>query len=241
MKTTDFATSLGKFLTSYLPSECGSSPRTIETYRYAFILFLNFMSDIKKIKPEKITLQDFKKETIVSFLSWLESERSNSTATRNIRLAALKSFVHYLSFEYPDYLDEYQSILAIPMKHTYKPEISYMKTDGVKLLISQINLQQTNGLRDYVMLMLMYTTGIRVSEIINILVGDLSLSEPCTLLVHGKGNKSRYVPILQTTLPYIRKYLSKMNYESEDKYSELLFKQSYGETIYPPRDKLHIY
>ncbi|MBQ5559078.1 MAG: site-specific integrase [Lachnospiraceae bacterium] len=228
MKTTDFATSLGKFLTSYLPSECGSSPRTIETYRYAFILFLNFMSDIKKIKPEKITLQDFKKETIVSFLSWLESERSNSTATRNIRLAALKSFVHYLSFEYPDYLDEYQSILAIPMKHTYKPEISYMKTDGVKLLISQINLQQTNGLRDYVMLMLMYTTGIRVSEIINILVGDLSLSEPCTLLVHGKGNKSRYVPILQTILPYIRKYLSKMNYESEDKYSELLFKNHMG-------------
>ena len=227
MKNTDFAVHLGRYFTQYLPNERGSSPQTVDSYRYAFILFLEYM-ELSGIPPEKMTVSDFTRENIRGFLAWLEDERGNSPATRNYRLAAMKGFVHYLKFEFPDYLDEYQRILSIPLKKTSQHEISYMKTDGIELLVKQVNPETKAGLRDYVILMLMYTTGIRVSELIRIRVKDLSLTDPCTMIVHGKGNKGRYVPLLKVAVPYIQKYLSVMKYDSAAKYDEILFKNHMG-------------
>ena len=228
MKTTDFATHLSRYFTKYLPNERGSSPQTIDSYRYVFILFLEYMEKIKETRPEKIEIKNFTRESVLGFLKWLEDKRNNSPATRNYRLAGMKGFVHYLKYEFPDYLEEYQRILGIPMKKTTYTEISYMKTDGVKLLVNQIDMNQHNGLRDYVILLLLYSTGIRVSELIGIKVKDLSLTEPYTLLIHGKGNKGRYVPLMKTAIPHIHKYLSLMKYDSEVKYEEMLFKNHLG-------------
>ena len=224
MKTTDFAIYLSKYLTFYLLNERGCSPQTIDSYRHAFILYLEYMENRYSLKPEKIAVKDFTKKSIVDFLHWLEIERKNSATTCNYRLSALKGFVHYLKYEFPDYMEEYQHILGIPFKKTIHKEISYMKTDGVRLLINQIDLNSKNGLRDYMILLILYTTGIRVSELVNIKVKDISLTEPCTVLVHGKGNKSRYVPLIKKTLPFIEKYLTVMNYNDEVQYDEYLFK-----------------
>ena len=223
MKNTDFATHLGRYFTRYLPNERGSSPQTIDSYRYAFILFLEYMEK-NGLPPEKMTIADFTRDNIRGFLEWLEDGRSNSPATRNYRLAAMKGFVHYLKFEFPDYLDEYQSILAIPLKKTIQREISYLKTDGVELLVAQVDTSKTNGLRDYVILLLLYTTGIRVSELIRLRVKDIFLTEPYTMRIHGKGNKGRYVPLLKTAIPYIQRYLSLMKYDCDVRYDEFLFK-----------------
>lgn len=227
MKNTDFAVRLSRYFTHYLPNERGSSPQTIDSYRYAFILFIEYM-DPTGIPPEKMTVPGFTRERILGFLGWLEGSRSNSPATRNYRLAAMKGFVHYLKYEFPDYLDEYQRILAIPLKKTGQPEISYMKTDGIELLVSQVDPGSRNGLRDYVILMLLYTTGIRVSELIQIRVKDLSLTEPYTMIIHGKGNKGRHVPLLKVAIPHIQKYLSVMKYDCEARYDEILFKNHMG-------------
>ena len=227
MKNTDFATHLGKYFTHYLPNERGSSPQTIDSYRYAFILFLEYM-ETKGMPPEKMVIANFTRDNIRGFLGWLESERGNSPATRNYRLAAMKGFVHYLKYEFPDYLDEYQRILAIPLKKTIQREISYLKTDGVELLVAQVDTGKKNGLRDYVMLLLLYTTGIRVSELIQLRVRDLSLTEPCTMRIHGKGCKGRYVPLLKTSIPHIQKYLSLMEYDCDARYNEALFKNHMG-------------
>ena len=227
MKNTDFAVHLSRYFTHYLPNERGSSPQTIDSYRYAFILFIEYM-DSTGIPPEKMTVSGFTRERILGFLGWLEGSRSNSPATRNYRLAAMKGFVHYLKYEFPDYLDEYQRILAIPLKKTGQPEISYMKTDGIELLVSQVDPGSRNGLRDYVILMLLYTTGIRVSELIQIRVKDLSLTEPYTMIIHGKGNKGRHVPLLKVAIPHIQKYLSVMKYDCEARYDEILFKNHMG-------------
>jgi len=99
-----------------------------------------------------------------------------------------------------------------------------MKTDGVKLLMEQVNHKSSNSLRDYVILSLLYTTGLRVSELINIRVKDLSLYVPYTLLVHGKGQKSRYVPLMRNIIPSIQKYLAQKGYDRQEKLDEWLFK-----------------
>ena len=227
MKNTDFAVHLSRYFTHYLPNERGSSPQTIESYRYAFILFLEYMENVG-IPSEKMTIANYTRNNIREFLGWLEDVRSNSPATRNYRLAAMKGFVHYLKYEFPDYLDEYQRILSIPLKKTKQPEISYMKTDGIELLVNQVDLNKKDGLRDYVILLLLYTTGIRVSELIRIRVKDLSLTEPYTMVIHGKGNKGRYVPLLKVAVPHIQKYLSVMKYDCEARYDEPLFKNHMG-------------
>lgn len=224
MKTTDFAVYLNKYFTKYMPNEKGCSPQTIDSYRYAFILFLEYMTQERRISADRLQLSDFTRELVLGYLEWIEEKRKCSSSSRNLRLAAIKGFVHYLKYEYPDYLEEYQKILGISLKKAPAKEISYMKTDGVELLVKQVNLNHRNGLRDYVIILILYTTGIRVSELINIKVKDISLTEPYTLKIRGKGNKGRYVPLMKTAVPHLKKYLGFMGYDKESKYEDYLFK-----------------
>jgi site-specific recombinase XerD len=223
MKRTDFALCLNKYLTDYMVNVRGSTARTIESYRYAFVFLLEYYASELKIPADAITLNDFTYEHILGFYVWLEKERKAGISTRNQRQSAINSFSRYLMYERPEYLPEYQKILGIPIKKGPQKEISYLKADGVKLLLEQIPAGTKEGLRDYVMLSLMYTTGIRVSELISIRVKDISLSKPYTLLVHGKGQKNRFVPINAAIVQSIQKYLHAMGYEDPSKLDNWLF------------------
>ena len=228
MKTTDFAVLLNRFFIQFLPNESGSTPLTIDSYRYAFILYLTFLEEEKSIPADKAKISDLKRDSVIQFLDWLEMSRGNSISTRNQRLAAINSFVHFLEYEFPEYLDEYQRILAIPTKKAPQREISYVKEEGLKLIISQIDLRKKNGLRDLIIFLLLYSTAIRVSELIGIRVRDLSLSAPYTLLVKGKGRKSRYVPLMTNTITQIQSYLKAMGYDRPEKMDEYLFLNHMG-------------
>lgn len=223
MKQTDFAICLNRFLTDFLVNKKGCSPKTIDSYRYTFIFLLDYYNGILGIPAEKMTIKGLTYERLLGFLDWLQSGRKNGIATRNQRQAAINSFIRFLMYEKPEFLDEYQKILGIPVKKAPHKEISYLKTDGVSVLMGQVDTCGTNGLRDYVMLMLLYSTGIRVSELISIQVKDLSLHEPYTLLVHGKGQKSRYVPLVKGSIPIVQDYLKVMHYQSPEKLDEWLF------------------
>jgi integrase/recombinase XerD len=229
MKRTNFAVYLNKYFTDYLPNTCGSTPQTVDSYRYSFILFLTYMQDEHQICADKVDISDLTYENIVSYLNWLQEIRKNGISTRNQRQAALNSFIRFLMYEFPEHLDEYQRILGIPVKKAPQKAISYLKTEGVALLMCQVDLKRQNGLRDYVMFSLLYTTGIRVSELIQIRIKDLSLQEPFTLLVHGKGQKSRYIPLMRSTIPFIQKYLAQKKYDRPERLDEWLFKNHMNE------------
>ena len=215
MKQTDFAICLNRFLTDFLVNKKGCSPKTIDSYRYAFIYLLDYYNEILGIPADQITIKSLTYERLLGFLDWLQSERKSGIATRNQRQAAINSFIRFLMYEKPEFLNEYQKILGIPVKKAPQKEISYLKTDGVSALMDQVDTRKADGLRDYVMLMLLYSTGIRVK--------DLSLHEPHTLLVHGKGKKSRYVPLMKDSIPIIQDYLKMMGYQSPEKLDEWLF------------------
>lgn len=215
MKQTDFAICLNRFLTDFLVNKKGCSPKTIDSYRYAFIFLLDYYNEVIGIPADQMTISSLTYERLLGFLDWLQSERKSGIATRNQRQAAINSFIRFLMYEKPEFLNEYQKILGIPVKKAPQKEISYLKTDGVSALMEQVDTRKADGLRDYVMLMLLYSTGIRVK--------DLSLHEPRTLLVHGKGKKSRYVPLMKDSLPIIQDYLKMMGYQSPEKLDEWLF------------------
>ena len=206
MKPTEFAHYLNKYFTVYLPSVGGRTPATVDSYRYAFMMFLAYMEECG-IRADSIEIHHLTRQNILGFLEWLQTSRHNSIATRNHRQSAINSFVRYLMYEFPDGLAEFQQILSLPIKKAPKKEVPYLKTDDVKSLFNQIGKTTASDIRDFAMLTILYTTGIRVSELIGIRVKDLSLGKPPTLLVHGKGQKSRYVPLTAPAVAALQKHI----------------------------------
>lgn len=207
----DFSYYLRKFLTEYLPREKGFDTNTIDAYRYTFIVLLEYLKEIG-YKAEKLKISDITKKNIEGFLNYLEEKRGNSTVTRNSRLAALRSFFNYLQYEYPDYIDEYQRIMAIPFKKAKTRQMSYLTVEEMSLLLKEIDTSTDEGYRDYMILLTMYETAVRVSELINIKYIDFRFSKPYSISVTGKGNKQRYIPLSEKYIQSVKKYIeSPMN------------------------------
>lgn len=210
-KATDFSLHLTNFLSRYLPGERGMSINTVSSYRYTFILFLNFMEQRKKTEATRLELVHITRETIVEFLDWLQSERKCSAASSNVRLAALHSFFHFLQYQHPDRMAEWQKILSIKAKKHEKPAIGYLSIDGIKLLLEQPDTTVLKGRRDLALLALMYDCALRVQEIIDMGPSSIRLDKPYTIKVIGKGNKSRIIPMMEESVIHIKRYILENN------------------------------
>jgi len=207
MKPTDFSYYLTSFLTKYLPSERGLCGNTIDSYRDTFVLFLVFAKDKKGMSANQLALSDITKDMIVEYLDWVETERNCSTVTRNVRLAALHSFFHYLQYQNPDNLMVWQRILAIPVKKTAKNSFNHLTLDGIKLILEMPDQNTKTGKRDLALLSLMYDTGARVQEIIDLMPSNLRFDKPYTIKLFGKGKKTRIVPLMKPTVALLRRYM----------------------------------
>lgn len=206
MKPSDFSKYLTDFLSKYLPHERGASKNTIIAYRDGFILFIIFMEQ-QKIKVDKLTLEKITKEKVVEFLDWLEHERNCSTSTRNARLAAIHSFFQYVQYQHPENLYEYQKILSIRMKKGEKASINYLSIDGIKLLLQQPDVTTKKGRRNLALLSLMYDTGSRVQELIDLTPCMIRLDKPSTIRITGKGKKMRIIPMLEEQVNLLKNYM----------------------------------
>lgn len=207
MKPTDFSKSLTDFLTLYLPGEKGVSHNTIYAYKDTFLLFLRFMKEQNKVDAGKLTLDMITQERIVAFLDWIQNERHCCNSTRNARLGAIHSFFRYLQYHNPVNLHEWQRILSIPVKKAEKPVINYISLDGIKLLLEQIPQSTQKGIRDLSMLSLMYDSGARVQEMINLTPSSLNLNKPYTINLFGKGSKGRIVPLMDSQIRLLKDYM----------------------------------
>jgi integrase/recombinase XerD len=187
------------------------SHHTISSYKFTFILFISFMEKQKKVSVCKLELSDITKQTVIEFLDWLQSQRSCSSATRNVRLAALHSFFSYLQYQHPEHLDEWQRILSIRVKKTKKLSVNYLSVDGIKLLLRQPDTSTSKGRRDLAMLVLMYDCAARVQEIIDVEPSSIRLDKPYTIRIIGKGNRARIVPMMEEGVAHIKRYMDENN------------------------------
>lgn len=206
-KPTDFSKFLSDFMSHYLPNERGASSNTITAYRDTFILLLQFLKEQKGQRIEKLTLQKINRKSILDFLDYLEQERKCSASTRNARLAAIHAFYRYVQYEHPDALYEYQQILAIRVKNTAKQKMSYLSIEGIKSLLQQPNTTTQKGRRDLALLALIYDSGARVQEVIDLTPDSLRLDKPYTIKIIGKGNKARLVPLLEAQVDLLKQYV----------------------------------
>lgn len=156
---------------------------------------------------DSLTLNMITKKIVVDYLDWTEEVRRCSISTRNVRLAALHSFFKYLQYENPDNLLEWQKILSIPVKKAKKKTINYLTVDGIKLLLKMPNVDTMVGRRDLALLTLMYDTGARVQEIIDLIPSMVRFDKPYTIKLIGKGNKARIVPLMEPTVRILKRYM----------------------------------
>jgi integrase/recombinase XerD len=207
MKPTDFAKHLTAFLSIYLPTQKNVSKNTIHSYRDTFKLLIKYCQEMEAIPVERITLNALSSECLKGFLQWLETDRKCSISTRNQRLAAIHSFFRYLQAEEPAGIFNYQKIAAIPIKKAKKTVIEYLTPEAIKLLLEQPDKHTLKGRRDLALMSLLYDSGARVQELIDIRVCDITLQEPAVITLNGKGNKIRRVPIMKNTETLLHSYL----------------------------------
>ena len=207
MKETDFARYLTQFLTVYLPGHLGSKKNTLLSYRDSFSLLLKYCRDVENYAPEKLMITQIDRELVLRFLKWLEEERHCKITTRNQRLAAIHSFFSFLMVEAPQYMEQCQKVLSIPMKKADKPPLMYLPLDAVKGLLEQPDRNTSHGRRDAVLLSLLYDTGARVQELVDLKVCDINLIDTVTIVLTGKGGKSRIVPVMKPTGELLRQYI----------------------------------
>lgn len=203
------------FFVQRLIGQRDASPHTVASYRDMFRLLFSFLAERTKRSPAELTLADFDAPVVLDFLDYLEKKRGNSIRSRNARLAAIRSFMHYVSFQDPAHLPVAQRVLAIPFKRFDRPLLGFLSKPEMDAVIEAPDRNTWSGQRDHVMLATMYNTGARVSEIARLHVGDVLLDRKTSVHIHGKGRKERKVPLWRTTSRRLKEWLPRISKDPE--------------------------
>lgn len=196
------------FLQQRLPVERGASDNTCESYAYAFKLFFEFASNCLKVAPSELHLEQLDAPLVVKFLDHLETARGNGPNSRNIRLAAIKSFMHFIEYRVPTALEQIRRILAIPPKKAEARLVRHLTVEEMQAILNAPAPTTRDGIRDRAMLYLCFAGGLRVSELIGLRVDDLTLQPHASILVHGKGRRQRCLPLWKETTSVLRAWLA---------------------------------
>ncbi len=202
------ASFITSFLQDFLPEQRKASVHTCDTYAYSFQLLFLFASKRLKVSPSALNIEQIDAPLITAFLEHLETERGNKASTRNVRLAAIKSFFHFLEYRWPTLLEQVHSVLAIPFKKTDSKLVSFLDSEETQALLDAPRPSTPSGIRDRALLHLAVTAGLRVSELLGLRVDDLTLHPTADILVRGKGRKERVLPLLKETATALRAWLS---------------------------------
>lgn len=210
-----FAFMLQHFFLKRLMNQRDASPHTIASYRDTFRLLLDHVSTRTHKLPSSLTIDDLDAQAILHFLDYMETGRGNVPSSRNVRLAAIRSFFRSCAYLAPGSLSVIQKVLAIPMKKAACREVGFLTVEEIQAIIDASDLATWSGLRDHTMFATLYNTGARVSEITGMKIIDLSLSTP-SVRIHGKGRKERVMPLWQSTAKLLKKWLVHVNHDLEN-------------------------
>jgi site-specific recombinase XerD len=209
MMKADLPYYLTSFLGKYLHGEKNTSQNTIHSYSFTFKLLLTFFEDVKSIMPERLSMEDLTRDAVIEFLDWIETARGCGVTTRNQRLVAIHSFVRFVQKQSPENLYEFQRILNVPDKKCAKTVVQFLTGDEMRILLSMPDPSSKSGLRDLALLAVLYDSAARVQEIIDLKVKDLRLDKPAIIVLHGKGQKTRHVPVTEKTKTLLLSYLQR--------------------------------
>lgn len=206
------------FFLDYLPQQKGLRPSTIRSYRDTMRLFLLFAATQARRGVSELRLDDLGFEQVLAFLRDLEVTRHNAIATRNQRLAGLHTFYEYVGRRLPELLHVCAQVAAIPMKRCPRPETRFMAREEIETLFARLPESGRLAMRDRTLLLFLYNTGARVSEVSGLRVEQLALTTPPHVRLLGKGGKWRSCPLWEQTVQALENMLSERGPSRPDAY-----------------------
>lgn len=204
---TPIAPLIEAFLCETLARQRGVSRHTRDSYALSFRLLFVFAAERLKVKPSALALEQINAGLVSAFLEHLEDVRKNAAVTRNVRLAAIKSFFRFLEYQQPAALEQIRRVLAIPFKKTDTRLVPYLLRKELQAVLDAPDPATRDGIRDRAMLHLAVCAGLRVSELTGLKVGDIDLPS-MSIRVLGKGRRERTLPLWKTTAAALRAWLA---------------------------------
>lgn len=205
------------YLKIYLPKQRTASPNTLRSYRKALEELLDYVKEQEQIPLGSITFEHLTANTVFMFLEHLEAEQNCSILTRNARFAAIRAFMDYAADHDVALVANLNKLKKVPFK---KPDctagVDYMSMAAITAIIEQPDANTPKGLRDRFFMMLLYDTGARIQEILDIKLCDVQLGRFPKVTLFGKGRKTRVVPLMEKTVQHLKKYLSVFHESSGD-------------------------
>lgn len=196
------------FFIDHLVTVKGLRPSSVRSYSDTIRLLLCFIAEQRGRKITKLTLEDLSFEQIVDFLRHLEVDRHNQVRTRNQRLAALHALFEYIASREPRLLETCQRVAAIPMKRAAPAETHFLERDEMQGLLRHLPRSGRHALRDRALILFLYNTGARASEVAEVRVANLQLGQPPLVRLHGKGDKWRTCPLWDQTAKLLTELLA---------------------------------
>jgi site-specific recombinase XerD len=226
-RSKDLLTLVQNYFHDYLRGIRGASDHTIRAYSDALRLFFSFLAGHVGRPIARLKLDDVRADAVLAFLQHVESSRRNVAATRNCRLAAIRSFVDHLLRHDVTRAEQYGRILAIPTKRAVQRSVPYLEPAEARAVISQVTTDIAIGVRDRALLLFLYNTGARVSEALGVRVRDLWLQRPRQVRLHGKGSKDRMCPLWTETAAMLRRLITASAFAPDD----LIFRNAQGRPL----------
>ena len=205
-KSNFIGTWVRRFLLEYLVMDRDLSHNTQQSYRDTFRLILPLIGKVTRKSLDKLEIEDMSAAHVKTFLRQVEEDRGCGAATRNQRLAAIRSLGNFIAMHSPEHISWYGEIRAIPFKRSPRPEVTYLEKPEIDALLETPDRRTALGHRDHAILLFLYNSGARASEVAAVQIGDLSVEQPenGSVLIHGKGGKLRRCPLWARTVDVLK-------------------------------------
>jgi len=212
-----------------VPIQKGLSANTILAYRDAIKLLLCYAADTLNRSVEDLCVEEIDESLVLDFLDHVEHTRGCSARTRNARLAAIRALFGFIAREEPSLVLHCQRIRTIPLKRTQHKTVGYLEENEMQALLDAVDFNSRSGVRDNALLLLLYNTGARVSEIVGLNVADLRLDGTAHVTLLGKGSKYRSCPLWPETVEALQDYLRQRT--AKDPATQQLFLNANGSPL----------
>jgi len=214
------------YVVSYVKNEAGMSKETLRSYYAAIEQYIIWLREIRSIDIKDIDVTCFTKESIKSFLSYIESEKRVSVATRNQRRAGLVAFLSFASEVNPVYTNVYIDAKKIKNKKAPQPKKDFLTVEEYQAILESVDISSDIGFKHYILINVMYDTAARVNEVTQMNIEDFSFGKENSIIIFGKGSKYRRIYLTKHTVKLIKEYSQKFNIEKG-----IMFKNCCGNRI----------